>query len=41
MSKIYQICFEQKDKELVSVEEELDFAKTYCELLKTRFEDKR
>ena len=39
MSKIYQICSRTKDKELVSVEEELDFAKTYCELLKTRFED--
>lgn len=39
MSKIYRYVLEQKDKELVSVEEELDFAKTYCELLKTRFED--
>ena len=39
MSKIYRYALEQKDKEVVSVEEELDFAKTYCELLKTRFED--
>ena len=39
MSKIYRYVLEQKDKELVSVEEEIDFAKTYCELLKTRFED--
>ena len=39
MSKIYRYVLEQKDKELVSVEEEIDFAQTYCELLKTRFED--
>lgn len=39
MSKIYRYILEQKDKELVTVEEELGFAKTYCELLKTRFED--
>ncbi len=39
MSKIYRYVLEQKDKELVSVEEELDFAKTYSELLKTRFEE--
>ncbi len=39
MSKIYRYVLEQKDKELVTVEQELDFAKTYCELLKTRFED--
>lgn len=39
MSKIYRYVLEQKDKELVSVKEEIDFAKTYCELLKTRFED--
>lgn len=39
MSKIYRYVLEQKDKEMVSVEEELDFAKTYCDLLKTRFED--
>ena len=39
MSKIYRYVLEQKDKELVTVEEELDFAKVYCNLLKTRFED--
>ncbi|AZB21256.1 histidine kinase [Kaistella haifensis] len=39
MSKIYRYVLEQKDKELVTVEEELDFAQTYCNLLKTRFED--
>ena len=39
MSKIYRYVLDQKDKELVTVEEELDFARTYCELLKTRFED--
>nr|WP_228455954.1 2TM domain-containing protein [Chryseobacterium sp. POL2] len=39
MSKIYRYVLDQKDKELVSVENELDFAKTYAELLKTRFED--
>jgi hypothetical protein len=38
-SKIYRYVLEQKDKELVTVEDELEFAKTYCELLKTRFED--
>ncbi|WP_294315303.1 2TM domain-containing protein [uncultured Chryseobacterium sp.] len=39
MSKIYRYVLEQKDKELVTVEDELEFAKTYCDLLKTRFED--
>ncbi|REC55819.1 histidine kinase [Chryseobacterium piscium] len=39
MSKIYRYVLEQKDKELVTVEEEIEFAKTYCELLKTRFEN--
>lgn len=39
MSKIYRYVLEQKDKELVTVDEELDFARTYCDLLKTRFED--
>ncbi|WP_312075010.1 2TM domain-containing protein [Chryseobacterium sp.] len=39
MSKIYRYVLEQKDKELVTVQDEIDFAKTYCELLKTRFED--
>ncbi len=39
MSKIYRYVLEEKDKELVTVEEEIQFAKTYCDLLKTRFED--
>lgn len=39
MSKIYRYVLDEKDKEVVSVAEELDFAKTYCDLLKTRFED--
>ncbi|WP_330744771.1 2TM domain-containing protein [Chryseobacterium sp. CP-77] len=39
MSKIYRYVLEQKDKELVTVEDEIEFARTYCELLKTRFED--
>ncbi|WP_390450061.1 2TM domain-containing protein [Chryseobacterium sp. Alg-005] len=39
MSKIYRYVLEQKDKELVTVEDEIEFAKTYCELLKTRFEN--
>ena len=39
MSKIYRYVLDQKDKELVSVEDELEFAKTYAELLNTRFED--
>lgn len=39
MSKIYRYVLDQKDKELVTVEEELIFAKTYSELLITRFED--
>lgn len=39
MSKIYRYVLDQKDKEVVTVEEELQFAKTYSQLLKTRFED--
>lgn len=39
MSKIYRYVLDEKDKELVTVGEELDFARTYCEMLKTRFED--
>ena len=38
LSKIYRYVLEQNDKELVSVEEELAFAKTYMNLLKMRFE---
>jgi len=39
LSKIYRYVLEQKDKELVSVEEELAFAVIYMNLLKMRFED--
>lgn len=39
LSKIYRYVLEQKDKELVTVAEELEFAKTYMNLLKMRFEN--
>src|SRR5690606_4484791 len=39
LSKIYRYVLEQKNKELVSVEEELDFAREYMDLLKIRFEN--
>lgn len=39
LSKIYRYVLEQKDKELVTVEEELSFAKTYMQLLSMRFEN--
>lgn len=39
LSKIYRYVLEQKDKELVSLEEELNFAIIYMNLLKMRFED--
>ncbi len=39
LSKVYRYVLEQKNKELVTVGEELDFAKTYMSLLKMRFED--
>jgi sensor histidine kinase YesM len=39
LSKIYRYVLEQKDKDLVSVDEELAFAKTYMNLLKMRFEN--
>lgn len=39
LSKIYRYVLEQRDKELVSVSEELSFAKTYMNLLKMRFEN--
>ncbi len=39
LSKIYRYVLEQKDKELVPLEEELAFAKTYMNLLKMRFEN--
>jgi sensor histidine kinase YesM len=39
LSKVYRYVLEQKDKELVTVQEELNFAKTYMNLLKMRFEN--
>lgn len=39
LSKVYRYVLEQKNKDLVSVNEELQFAKTYMTLLKMRFED--
>jgi hypothetical protein len=39
LSKVYRYVLEQKDKELISIEEELAFAKTYMNLLKMRFEN--
>ncbi|QDO94344.1 histidine kinase [Formosa sediminum] len=39
LSKIYRYVLDQKDKELVTVAEELRFAKTYMNLLKMRFEN--
>lgn len=39
LSKVYRYVLEQKNKELVSLEEELSFAKTYMDLLKMRFEN--
>ncbi|MBC6996898.1 2TM domain-containing protein [Cytophaga sp. FL35] len=39
LSKVYRYVLEQKNKDLISVDEELAFAKTYVQLLKMRFED--
>jgi sensor histidine kinase YesM len=39
LSKVYRYVLEQKDKELVPIEEELAFARTYLNLLKMRFEN--
>ncbi len=39
LSKVYRYVLEQKNKELVTVEDELNFARTYMSLLKMRFED--
>jgi len=39
LSKTYRYILDQKNKELVPLEEELDFARTYIELLQMRFED--
>ena len=39
LSKVYRYVLEQKNKELVTVDEELNFARVYMSLLKMRFED--
>jgi sensor histidine kinase YesM len=39
LSKVYRYVLEQKNKQLVTVEEELKFAKLYMSLIKMRFED--
>lgn len=39
LSKVYRYVLEQKNKDLVTVDEELQFAKTYVQLLKMRFEE--
>lgn len=39
LSKVYRYVLEQKSKVLVTVDEELEFAKIYMSLLKMRFED--
>ncbi|HEY9168093.1 MAG TPA: 2TM domain-containing protein [Lutibacter sp.] len=39
LSKVYRYVLEQKNKDLIELDEELHFAKTYMELLKMRFED--
>lgn len=39
LSKIYRYVLEQKDKEVVPIQEEISFARTYVNLLKLRFEN--
>ncbi|WP_333660257.1 histidine kinase [Chishuiella changwenlii] len=39
LSKIYRYVLEQKSKEVIPIEEEISFAKTYVNLLKLRFEN--
>ncbi|GLB51684.1 histidine kinase [Neptunitalea chrysea] len=39
LSKVYRYVLEQKNKDLVTVDEELSFARTFVNLLKMRFED--
>ena len=39
LSKVYRYVLEQKSKDLIDLDEELQFAKTYMELLKMRFEN--
>ncbi|MGM0635054.1 MAG: sensor histidine kinase [Bacteroidota bacterium] len=40
LSKVYRYVLEQKNKDLVSLTQEIDFAKKYVELLQMRFENK-
>ncbi|MFK5879439.1 MAG: histidine kinase [Flavobacteriaceae bacterium] len=39
LSKVYRYVLEHKDKDLIPLEDELRFAKSYMELLKMRFEE--
>ena len=39
LSKVYRYVLEQKNKDLIELDEELAFAKAYMELLKMRFEN--
>ncbi len=39
LSKIYRYVLQQKSQDLIEVKDELQFAKTYMDLLKIRFED--
>lgn len=39
LSKVYRYVLEQKSKDLIPLQEELDFARTYMDLLKMRFEE--
>jgi len=39
LSKVYRYVLEQKSKDLIELDEELQFAKTYMELLNMRFEN--
>ncbi len=39
LSKVYRYVLEQKDKDLVPLDEELNFAKSYMQLLQMRFEE--
>lgn len=39
LSKVYRYVLEQKSKDIIPLTEELEFARTYMDLLKMRFED--
>ena len=39
LSKVYRYVLEQRNKDLVPITEELNFARTYMQLLRMRFED--